>query len=194
VSEFGGALPVSVLQRSPNELLVTEAAFALDGSSWFAIQTRPRYEKKVTAELREKGIRAFLPLCSVIHHWSDRRRSVQMTVFPSYVFVKIAVELNARISVLRTNGVIGFVGVRGMGTPIPDDEIEAVQTLIERRIPFEPYPYLRVGQRVCIRGGSLDGVKGFLKAVNFDESLVISVELIQRSIAMRIEGYRVEPA
>ncbi len=185
---------MSVLQRSPNNLLLTHPGLTLDEPSWFAVQTRPRYEKKVAAELQEKEIKVFLPLCTEMHQWSDRRRLVQTTVFPGYVFVRIPAALNARVSVLRTNGVIGFVGVRGMGTAIPDDEIEAVQTLLEHRIPFEPYPYLRVGQRVCIRGGSLDGIKGFLTAVNRDESLVISVELIQRSIAMRIKGYQVEPA
>ncbi len=185
---------MSMLQPSPNELLLANVRLALEESTWFAVQTRPRYEKKVTAELQEKGIKAFLPLCSALHQWSDRRRAVQMAVFPGYVFVRIAPALNARVSVLRTNGVIGFVGVRGIGTPIPDDEIDAVQTLLQQRIPFEPYPYLNVGQRVCIRGGSLDGIKGFLTAVNSDESLIVSVELIQRSIAMRIKGYRVEPA
>jgi transcriptional antiterminator NusG len=159
---------------------------------WFAVRTRPRYEKKVCAELQEKGINSFLPLSSAMHQWSDRKRQVHVPLFPGYVFVHIAPVLTSRISVLRTNGVLNFVGVRNMGVPIPDSEIEAVRTVIEERVIFEPYPYLKVGQRVCIRGGSLDGVSGVLAAVNGDQSLIISVNLIQRSIAMRIEGYRVE--
>ena len=140
----------------------------------------------------KKAIEAFLPLNSAIHQWSDRRRVVHVPLFSGYVFVNIAATLAARISVLRTNGVRNFVGVRNMGVPIPDSEIEAVRAVVEERVAFEAYPYLKVGQRVCIRGGSLDGVSGVLSAVNGDQSLIISVNLIQRSIAMRIEGYRVE--
>src|SRR5262249_12004389 len=156
-------------------------------ASWYALRTRPRFEKKVTAELNEKGIETFLPLNSAVHQWSDRKRVVHLPLFPGYVFVRMVASLSERIVVLRTNGVASFVGVRNIGVPIPDDEIDAVRTVVEQKIPFEPYPYLKVGQRVCIRGGCLDGVGGVLTAVNGDQSLIISVNLIQRSIAMRIE-------
>ena len=110
---------MSALQRSTNELLLTSPGLAPDQSSWFAIQTRPRYEKKVTAELQEKGIKTFLPLYSALHQWSDRRRLVHSPIFPGYVFVRIAPVLNARIAVLRTNGVSNFVGVRNIGVADP---------------------------------------------------------------------------
>jgi transcription antitermination factor NusG len=183
---------VSAVQHRPEEWLSGRFEPVAEDSSWFAVQTRPRYEKKVAAELQEKGIRTFLPLSSALHQWSDRRRMVNVPLFPGYVFVRIAPLLNERVGVLRTNGVQGFVGVRNMGVPIPDDEIDAVRAIVEEQVAFEPYPYLKVGQRVCIRGGSLDGVSGVLNAVNGDQSLIISVNLIQRSIAMRIEGYKVE--
>lgn len=184
---------MSALQHSTSELLLTNPGLALDQPSWFAIQTRPRYEKKVTLELQEKSVKTFLPLYSAKHQWSDRRRVVQLPLFPGYVFVRITPLVNARVSVLRTNGVISFVGVRNMGIPIPDCEIEAIQTVLEGGAAFEPYPYLKVGQRVRIRGGCFDGVSGVLMAVNGDKSLIVSVSLIQRSIAMRIAGYEVEP-
>jgi transcription antitermination factor NusG len=192
VTEYGGALSVSIVQRSAEDLLSSNYGLLEEERSWFAVQTRPRYEKKVSAELQEKGIKAFLPLNTAVHQWSDRRRVVHVPLFSGYVFVNIATSLAARISVLRTNGVLNFVGVRNMGVPIPDYEIDAVRAIVEGQVAFEPYPYLKVGQRVCIRGGSLDGVSGVLSAVNGDQSLIISVNLIQRSIAMRIEGYRVE--
>ena len=119
VTQYGGALSVSALQRSTDELLLTSPGLTPDQSSWFAVQTRPRYEKKVTAELHEKGIKTFLPLCSAMHQWSDRRRLVHVPIFSGYVFVRIATTLTARISVLRTNGVLNFVGVRNMGVPDP---------------------------------------------------------------------------
>lgn len=175
----------------PNKLEVNPG-FTADQSAWFAIQTRPRYEKKIAAELQEKGIKAFLPLSSATHQWSDRRRKVHAPIFPGYVFVRIAPVAHARVSVLRTNGVISFVGVRNVGIPIPESEMTAIQTVFEEGVALEPYPYLKVGQQVAIRGGCLDGVSGVLQARNGDRSLIISVNLIQRSIAMRIEGYQVE--
>jgi transcription antitermination factor NusG len=180
-------------QQNPEGSLTS--SFEVPGAAeatWFAIHTRPRYEKKVSAELQEKGITNFLPLHSAVHQWSDRKRVVHVPLFPGYVFVRIAPALTSRVAVLRTNGVLSFVGVRNMGIPIPDGEIDAVRMVVEEQVAFEPHSYLTVGQRVCIRGGSLDGVSGVLTAVNGDESLVISVNLIQRSIAMRIEGYQVE--
>ena len=183
---------MSVLQSSSNELLLSNPDLASGQSSWFAIQTRPRFEKKVNVELQEKGVKTFLPLASVTHRWSDRRQLVHLPIFPGYVFVRIAPLLNLRVSVLQTNGVLSFVGIRNMGIPIPDCEIEAIQAVIEGGATVEPYPHLSIGQRVRICGGCLDGVSGFLTAVNGDRSLIISVNLIQRSIAMRIEGYKVE--
>jgi transcription antitermination factor NusG len=179
--------------RSANELLFADSNFESRELAWFAIQTRPRFEKKVHAELEEKGVETYLPLESATHQWSDRRRVVHLPLFPGYVFVRIVPSLEDRVSVLRTNGVASFVGIRNMGVPIPDSEIETVRAILKEKIPFEAYPYLKVGQPVCIRGGCLDGVTGLLTAVKGDQSLIISVNLIQRSIAMRIEGYRVEP-
>jgi transcription termination/antitermination protein NusG len=182
------------VQRSASELLVPYSELTLDELLWFAVQTRPRFEKKVNAELQEKGIEAFLPLRSALHHWSDRQRLIHQPLFPGYVFVRSFSTLDARVAVLRTNGVDKFVGVRGIGTPIPDFEIEAMRKILEEKIPIEPYPYLKLGQFVRIRGGALDGIRGILTRINGDQSLIISVELIQRSIAMRVTGYDVEAA
>ena len=106
-----------------------------EAPAWFAVQTRPRHEKKVSAELLEKGVTAFLPLVSITRQWSDRSRVVELPLFPQYVFVRIAQTLHTRVSVLRTNGVTNFVGTRGIGVPIPDDQMEHVQTVVTRRIP-----------------------------------------------------------
>lgn len=162
--------------------------------SWFAVQTRPRHEKKVAAGFQDRGIMAFLPLLSESHRWSDRCRLVDVPLFPGYVFIHTTDAPETRILVLRTSGVVRFVGVRGAGVPIPDEQIDSVRIVLERGIQFTPYPFLNVGQRVRIRGGSLEGVQGILLGMNGDQSLIISVELIQRSLAVRVAGYQVEPA
>ncbi len=161
--------------------------------AWYAIQTFPRHEKKVTAELQEKGIRALLPLVSDKRQWSDRRVVVDTPLFPGYVFVRIAQEHAERVIVLRTASVRNFVGMRGMGDPIPDSQIETVQAIVTKSISFQACPFADIGQRVRIRGGSLEGIEGILTAINGDESLVISVDLIQRSLAIRVSGFKIEP-
>lgn len=161
---------------------------------WFAVQTWPRYEKKVAAELMNRNVEVFLPLQGKVHQWSDRRRTVQLPLFPNYVFVRIAARLDMRIAVLRMNGIIGFVGARSGGTPIPDGEIIAVRHILDRGITYENYPFLQVGHRVRIRGGSLDGVEGILVGKNGDQSLFVSINIIQRSLVVRLAGYHVEAA
>jgi len=162
-------------------------------SAWFAVHTRTRFEKAVSSELREKGIETFVPLLPARRKWSDRQRMVHEPLFPAYVFVRIAPVQDTRITVLRTFGVTNFVGVRGVGTPIPDAEIQAVRTVLEQYVQFQFHPFLNVGKRVRIRGGCLDGIEGILTAISSNETMVVSVRLIQRSIAIRITGYQVEP-
>jgi len=160
---------------------------------WFAIQTRSRHEKRVTADLQEKTIQTYLPLCRVEHQWSDRRQIVDVPLFPGYVFVKIAADVPARTPVLQTNGVIGFLGVRGIGVPIPEEEIAAIQTVLREEIPVAPHPFVRIGERVRICGGSLDGLEGLLTGMEGQRNLVVSIDLIERSVAIRISGFKVVP-
>ena len=161
---------------------------------WFAAETRPRYEKKVAVELENKEVETFLPLVASPRQWSDRRCTVQLPLFQNYVFVRIAETSTQRIAVLRTHGVKGFVGVRGIGVPIPESEIESVRTLLAQGVSLEVHPFLNLGQRVRICGGSLGGVQGILLERHNDRSLVISIHLIQRSLAIRLAGYQVEAA
>lgn len=164
----------------------------LDGPHWFAIRTRARHEKKVTAQLCEKRANAFLPLVTEVHRWSDRRKAVQVPVFPGYVFIHMVPTAALRLAVLQVMGVVGFVGIKGEGVPIPAKQIEDIRTMIATNVSCAPHPYLRAGQRVRIRGGSLDGIQGILVAQENGRSLVLSVELLQRSVAIRIDGYDVE--
>jgi transcription antitermination factor NusG len=160
--------------------------------SWFAVQTKARHEKRVAAELEAKGVEAFLPLSTEMHQWSDRKQQVELPLFTTYVFVRLSREQSSRTSVLQTNSVFRFVGMRGMGASIPDEQIDALQTIVRGKISFSPHPYLNLGQKVRIRGGSLEGVCGVLSGFKHDQSLIVSVESIQRSLSIRIDGYSVE--
>jgi transcription antitermination factor NusG len=161
---------------------------------WLAVQTWPRYEKKVANELKLKEMEVFLPLVSSERQWTNRREVVHLPLFPTYLFIQTPGTIESRISVLRTNGVLGFVGSRNTGTPVPEDEIESLRVLLSRGVPFHDHPFLTVGQRVRIRGSSLNGVEGILVAKNEDYSLILSINIIQRSLAVRVAGYQVEAA
>jgi transcription antitermination factor NusG len=161
--------------------------------SWYAVQTHARHEKVVVQRFRDKGLTTFLPLVTEVRRWSDRFKSVELPLFSCYVFVKIMATNEDRLRVLRTDSVFDFVGVPRQGTPIPDEQIDAVRTIVEERVNWQSYPFLKIGQRVRIRSGALDGVEGILIARNGDRTLVVSIEAIQRSLAVRIEGYDLEP-
>jgi len=162
-------------------------------SPWYAVQTLPRHEAKVSQELTTKGIHCFLPVVSRLRQWSDRRKMLTEPLFAGYVFARLVCSPFTRIPVLRTKGVVALVGSRGAGTPIPEAEISSIRRVLESRAAFSLHPFASVGQRVRIRGGALDGLEGILQAHNRDQSLVVSVELIQRSLAVTLSGYSIEP-
>jgi transcription antitermination factor NusG len=161
---------------------------------WYAIRTRSRHEKMVSEQLEQQGIETFLPLVKRTHKWSDRMKEVELPLFSGYNFVRLVLASPERVRVLQAHGVAGFVGINGAGIAIPESQIQDIRTLLACNIPFEEHPFLKVGQRVRIKGGCLDGVEGVLSAHNGDESLMISLEPIQRSLSIRIQGYAVEAA
>ena len=181
---------------SSNNLLWQSAqptsVLGLESERWYALHTRPRHEKLVSQRLNERGVETFLPIITETHRWSDRKKSVQLPLFSCYVFARSVPTRADRLQVLRVGGVLGLVGSHGEGTPIPDGQVDAVRTLVEGTTPWSPYPFLKVGQRVRVRGGALEGLEGVLVAHNGNHTLVISVDALQRSLAVRVEGYQVE--
>jgi transcription antitermination factor NusG len=194
VTQNGGALSLTGLSIVSENLLQCGPRVASEDSSWFAVQTRPRHEKKVSLGLQEKGVRTYLPLYREKRQWTDRQHWVELPLFSHYVFVHIPVAAESRVRVLRTSGVVRFAGVPGCGTPVPDEQIENLRAITDRRIPLAPHEFIKVGERVRIRGGALNGIVGIIAAIKNNRSLVVSVDLIQKSIAIRIDGFEVEPA
>jgi len=159
---------------------------------WFALRTRPRHEKMVAQQLETGGLEAFLPLCAQVRSWSDRRKIVELPLFPGYLFVRTSQIVQERVRVFRARGVLGFVGPNNQATPIPAQQIEAVRSLTQSQADIRPHPYLNIGQRVRIQNGALQGLEGILIRVANDQSLIVSVDLIQRSVVIRLEGYEVD--
>lgn len=162
------------------------------GEHWYAICTRSRHEKVVDASLRQKGIITFLPLISDVRRWSDRKKIVERCLFPGYTFVRMCATTESYLRILQTSGVVGFVGPERRGVPIPDKQIRDIQTVLAQRVPCAIFPFLRIGQRIRVRGGCLDGVEGWLVGFKGHHSLVMSVETIPQCLVVRIEGYDFE--
>jgi len=168
-------------------------ALAVEQPQWYAIRTRSRHEKMVADQLERMGVENFLPLVKRMRQWSDRVKEVELPLFSGYTFVRVVLSSPDRLRILQTHGVAGFVGINCCGTAIPETQIEDIRTLLCSETAFEEQPFLRVGQRVRVQGGALDGVEGILSAQNDDRSLVISLEPLQRSLSVRIQGYTVVP-
>jgi transcription antitermination factor NusG len=157
---------------------------------WYALYTRHQHEKVVANTLSTKGFQVFLPLCQVAHQWKDRQKQLALPLFPSYVFLHTT--LNQGIEVLRTPGVYQFVGFGGAPSTIPVEEIEALQRTIDASVAVEPHPFLQNGDRVRVNHGALAGVEGILVRHKNQCRLVLSVEILQRSVAVEMEISKVE--
>jgi len=163
------------------------------GSQWFAVQTRYRFEKKVAAQLHQKRLKSYLPLLTEQHNWSDRQTNVTLPLFPGYAFVHIDRSPESRHAVLQTVGLMGFVTFGGVVVPVPSTQIEHLQILLSEKVRFALHPFVQIGQHVRIRGGCLNGLEGVLLQ-HEKGKLVISIDSIQRSLAIEIQGYELELA
>ncbi|MDX1979568.1 MAG: UpxY family transcription antiterminator [Bryobacteraceae bacterium] len=159
---------------------------------WFALKVRSRHEKAVAAALRAKGYESFLPLYRTRHRWADRLKTVSLPLFPGYVFTHF--DDRAALPVLSTPGVVEIVGFRSRPMPVEDHEIAGLRRLTETSLCYEPHPYVRIGERVRLLDGPLRGTAGILVAVKDPPRVVLSVEMLQRSVAVEIDRDWVMPA
>lgn len=160
---------------------------ASEARPWFALRTKPRWEKIAAEILHNKGYDEFLPLYKSGRRWSDRYKELELPLFPGYLFCRL--NSDARAPVLTTPGVLSFVGIRRIPLPVEDSEIEAVRTIIASGLAVEPWPFLQVGSRVRIEYGALKGLEGILLRLKSRCRLVVSVTLLQRSVSVEIDRY-----
>lgn len=156
-----------------------------DSRSWFAIYTRPRFERKVAQDLDEKGISSYVPTRTVERFWSDRRKLIQEPLFPSYVLVYA--NSKERYWSLQTDGAVRMVCFNGQPARIPDQQIEVIRRMLNHGYDPEPHEYLQVGDKVEVTAGPLLGVKGFVSEHRGRRRFVISIDVIRQSIAIEVE-------
>jgi transcription antitermination factor NusG len=163
----------------------------VDEPSWYALYTCARHEKQVALQLAGRNVEHFLPLYSSTRSWKDRRVQLQMPLFPGYVFVRIPIR--QRLSALQVLGAVSFVTANGHPVTVADEEIAEIWRAVNSTAKVEPYPYLKVGQRVRVCSGPLVGLEGILTRKKSFLRVVISLELIQRAIAVEVDAAEIEP-
>ena len=170
-------------------------ALPLDNPQWYALWTNSHCEQLVHDNLAARGFRTFLPM---IQEWSRRagvRRLVPRPMFPGYLFVHDVLDKRSYIEIVKTRGLVRILGERwDKLAPIDPGEVEAIRTFATANVSVLPHPYLRAGERVRIVAGALAGTEGyFVRSKPLRGLLVISVHLLQRSVAVEIESSAVEP-
>lgn len=158
---------------------------------WFAIQVRTRHEIGIADYLSAKGYEQFLPLYKCRKNWSDRIKEVQAPLFPGYLFCRF--DPSDRLPILKTPGVVQIVGNGRSPAPVCDAEIAALQKMVASGLPNQPWPFLHAGDKVQIEAGPLRGLEGVLVAFRGSRHLVLSVTLLQRSVAVEIDCAFVSP-
>lgn len=157
---------------------------------WYALYTCANHEKRVAAELQARTVENFLPLYSSVRRWKDRRVNLDLPLFPGYVFVRLA--LRDRLRVVQIPSVVRLVGFNGLPCALPDTEMEIMRSGLSQRLRAEPHPFLTVGRRVRIVGGPFVGLEGILKRKKTNLRVVVSLDLIQRSVAVDVAAEDIE--
>jgi transcription antitermination factor NusG len=156
-----------------------------DGAAWYAAYTEPRHEKFVQAQLVAKQIQSFLPLYRTVRRWNNGvRREVEHPLFPGYVFVCMGAP--DRLPVMQTTGVVYIVGNRTSPLPLHDHEVQALLVGAQRG-SLMPHPFTCQGEKVCITSGPFQGVTGYVQQYQSDLTLVVTIQLIQKSFAIRVK-------
>jgi transcription antitermination factor NusG len=154
-------------------------------SRWVAVYTVARHEKVIARQLEERSIETFLPLYRSVHRWKDRKKEIELALFPSYVFVRIATV--QKLHVLQVPGVVSIVTFNGELAALPDQEINALRNGLDNQLHAEPCPYLRIGKRVRVVRGPMAGAEGILSRKKDRYRVVISVDVLMRSVAVEVD-------
>lgn len=171
------AIAVGIGSRLASSELTSDNGFE---PRWFAVHTRSRHEKSASEQLRSRQVETFLPLYKSTRRWRNGDHDVQLPLFPGYTFVHI--PLKDRLHVLKVPSVVRLVGFNGVPVPLEDQEVEGLRCALASGVGVAPHPYLTAGRRVRITAGPLNGQHGILVRRKGALRVIISIELIQRSV------------
>ena len=158
---------------------------------WYAAHTCAHHEKRVREHLEQKSVESFLPTYESVRRWKDRRMRLRLPLFPGYLFVRMAMA--DRLRVLRVPGVVRLVGLNGKPSALPDEDIAALQEALVCGVRAEPHRFLTAGRRVRVKHGPFKGRQGILLRRKGNLRLVLSIDLIMRSVVVDVDRADVEP-
>jgi len=160
--------------------------------SWYALYTCARHEKRIVQQIERRRLSCFLPLYRSVRRWKDRRKELELALFPGYVFVHMS--LSNKLKVLEVPGVVRLVSFNGQPAAVPTEEIEALRNRLSGSAKIEPHPYLRAGRKVRVRSGPFQGLEGVIVRRKDRCRLIFSIDLIQRSLAIELDEADLEAA
>jgi transcription antitermination factor NusG len=152
---------------------------------WYAVQVRPRFEKVVAKHLQHKGYEEYLPLYRSRRRWSDRMKEVELPLFSGYIFCRF--DIQNRLPILIVPGVLSIVGVGKIPIAVSNDEISSIRQVVQSGLEYEPWTFMKPGQIVSVERGPLAGLEGTVIEVKSNYRLILSVPLLQRSVAVEID-------
>ncbi|MGB6482863.1 MAG: UpxY family transcription antiterminator [Candidatus Acidiferrales bacterium] len=171
--------------------LIGEIPKSLSTAHWYAAYTSANHEKRVAEQLAQRRVENFLPLYEAVHRWKDRRVRLQLPLFPGYVFVRL--PLSEKLKILQLPGVARLVGFGDRPISLPEEEIESLRRGLRGDVKMEPHPYLSEGRRVRIMRGPLTGMEGVLLRKKGNLRLVLSIDLLMRSIVVDVDAADILP-
>jgi transcription termination/antitermination protein NusG len=164
-------------------------------SNWYAVYVKSRHEFVAAAELTRKGIETYLPVVRKVSQWKDRKKLIELPLFPGYVFVRVPVYPGAFLDVLKTRGIVAFVSLEpGAPTPVSADEINSLRILIGTGRDLDVFPGLKEGMKVRVKHGPLAGVEGVLSRKENEFLFLVNIELLGRSVAVKVVPQDIEAA
>lgn len=180
---------------TPETIEVNDHATALQAAArawpWYALWVRSRHEKSVAELLAGKGFETFLPMYTSRRRWSDRMQEVELPLIPGYVFCRF--DTSVRLPILTTPGIVQIVSAGKSPQPVDELEMQSLITAVHSGVHLQMWPFLKSGQRVSIEEGPLRSLEGVLLSTKGLDRLVLSISLLQRSIAVTVDRRWVKP-
>mgnify|MGYP000020508803 CR=1 FL=1 len=152
---------------------------------WYAVYVRSRHEKKVYHLFEEKGMESSLPLIKTTRQWSDRKKKVEVPLFRGYVFVKIDINKD-KLNILKTDGVVKFIGIKKKPSRIPDEEIHWIDMMVVESDTIKNEKEIPVGQKIRVSAGPFKGLEGIVTRAGNQSRLVIVIESIMNAVSVEI--------
>jgi len=175
--------------ESPSAYLPTAPSLRIP--RWYVAYTYPRHERAVADQLSHKSVETFLPTFAKTSRWKDRKVELDCPLFPGYVFTRICI--NEKLAVVSIPSVIRMVSFNGFPMPVDDAEIDAIRSCVARGGKMQPHPHISVGERVRVTSGVFEGMEGIVVRNSNRCKLVVTIALIQQSVALEIDADRLEP-